>query len=61
MMKEERVEEITRACYETLEYLGYETDLEKIRQWKLDNADLFADDETATGYNNNDNNNYEAR
>ena len=45
MMKETIITQITRACYDTLKYLHYETDLDKIRQWKLDNADLFTDDE----------------
>ncbi|KAL5248145.1 hypothetical protein ACHWQZ_G017355 [Mnemiopsis leidyi] len=47
MMQEPLIEQITRACYKTLTYFDYETDLEKIRQWKLDNADLFSEDEIA--------------
>ena len=45
MMKEEQITKITNTCFETIKYLGYETDLEKIRQWKLDNVELFTDDE----------------
>ena len=35
LMNETLITQITGACYETIKYLNYQTDLEKIKQWKL--------------------------
>ena len=37
-MPDDMIDSITESCYETLQYLGYETDLNVIKQWKSEDA-----------------------
>lgn len=50
-MPDKLIESITNSCYDTLKYLGYETDLGLIKQWKLDNAELYKQSLESEGRN----------